>query len=105
MNFAAMRSFPAGGHSEKVSLMVPESRVSLRAEHLGPDLNGRRGHGDDGTFFVQEFSGQEGDVSAASHDPPATEQATWLGRAKELDMQVRRRGEVAGAKAGYQSRS
>ncbi len=63
-------------------------------EHLRSNLSGRRCHGDDGAFVVQEFASQESDVAAASHNAPAPEQATWPGRPQKLDVQVCRRREV-----------
>jgi SAM-dependent methyltransferase len=69
-------------------------------EHLSSNLNGRRGHGDDGAVFVQEFAGQEADVAAAPHDATTPEQATRPGRPQKLDVQVGRGSEVAGTEAG-----
>jgi hypothetical protein len=79
--------------------------VLLVPEHLWSNLDGRRGYGDDRAFFVHEFSGEEADVAAAPYDASPAEQASWPGRPQKLDMQVSRRGEVTGTKAGNQRRS
>jgi hypothetical protein len=71
-------------------------------EHLGSNLNGRSGDRDDGALFVQELSGEEADIAAASHYASPPEQATWPGRPEELDMQVCGRGKVTGMKPGNQ---
>jgi len=72
------------------------------AEHLGPNLNGRRCHGDDRTARVQELSREEANVAPASDNAPSSEQATGPRRPQELDMQIGRRREVAGTKASNQ---
>lgn len=71
-------------------------------EHLRSNLHRCSSHGDDRAFGVKEFSGEKADVFAASNNAASPEQATWPSRAKELNMQVCRRGEVAGAETGNQ---
>jgi hypothetical protein len=71
-------------------------------EHLGSNLDGRCGHGDDRAFCVHELSGEEAYFAAASHDASSPEQASWAGRPQKLDMQVSRRGEVTRTEASNQ---
>jgi hypothetical protein len=70
-------------------------------EHLGSDLNGGRGHGDDGIFCVEELTREEADVAASPHDAASSEQATGPGRPQKLDMQVSRRGDVTGTESSW----
>ncbi len=42
-------------------------------KHLGSNLNGRRGNGDDGTFFVEELAREEADVAALAHNAASSQ--------------------------------
>jgi hypothetical protein len=74
----------------------------LVLEHLGPNLYGRRGHGGDGIFFVEELAGEEAGVAASPHNAAWSEWAAGPGRPQKLDMPVSRRREVTGTNASNQ---
>lgn len=79
-------------------------RSARPPEHASSDLYRRGGYRHNSAIVVNELSGEEADVFAASNDAPASHEAAWTGWPQELHVQVSGRGEITWLEPTDQSR-